>query len=111
MFFLKFEELVRNNNALIVDLMTEVLKVSLSYLHPCFVGSLLYLFRSLLLYNLALLFVDPPVLVPMLSCAVLGYLAIPTNKERLSIADFTGLVGNHRFQNIIRQISLLVEND
>lgn len=80
MFFLELEELMGNNNALIVYFMAKMLKVSFSYLHSCFICTLLCLFSSLLLYHLALLFVYSPMLITMLACTIFGNLTISTNK-------------------------------
>ena len=79
-------------DALIVDLMVEVLEVPSSDLQSRLMCVLLHLSYLLLLHHLALLLVQPPVLGPVLAGAVLGYLAVPADEHGLPVADLADLV-------------------
>ena len=89
---LEGEEFLGHHDALIVDLVAEVLEVPLAYLHPPLESLLLDALYAILLDHLALLLVRPPVLRTMLAGAVPCLLAITAHEHSFSIAYFAALV-------------------
>lgn len=89
---LEGEELLGHHDALVVNLVAEVLEVPLADLHPPLESLLLDALYAVLLDHLALLLVGPPVLRTMFTCAVPRLLAIAAHEHSLSIADFAALV-------------------
>lgn len=69
---LELEHLLGDHDALVVDLVAEVLEVTLADLHARSIGLLLHPAHPLLFDHLALLLMQPPVLGAVLAGAVSG---------------------------------------
>ncbi len=102
MLLLESKEFFGHHDALVINFVAEVLKVSLSDLHSLFEGLLFDALCLKLLDDLALFLMRSPVLRAVLAGAIPRLLAVPTHKYSLSITYLAALEPPEHNQSAIQ---------